>query len=55
MSRADDVVEACADALLTAAAAALPEPVTPDEAAARAWQSILLILERTAREGGKPR
>lgn len=53
MARADDVVEACADALLTAAAAALPEPVYPAAAVVRAHEALMVVLQKTVREGAR--
>lgn len=53
--RADDAVEACADALLCAAAASLPEGTELDDVITRAMEAIGVVLERTYVEGPKPR
>lgn len=54
MSRADDVVEACAEALLSAAAATLPESAPRLIVAGAAHEALLRIAERTGRKGAKP-
>lgn len=52
----DDVVEACADALLSAAAASLGgERVEVHAVVERAQEAIMRVVERTLREGPKPR
>lgn len=55
----DDVVEACADALLTACGATLVwqhgEPPNVDDVMIRACVALDRIVERTKREGARPR
>jgi hypothetical protein len=54
--RMSDVVEACADALLCAAAASLGgEQVDVHDVMARAQDALLRVLDRTMREGPRPR
>jgi len=54
---ADDVAEACADALLTACAHGLePDgPVTIEASRAAAIRTLDVVIERSLREGPKPR
>jgi mannose/cellobiose epimerase-like protein (N-acyl-D-glucosamine 2-epimerase family) len=53
-----DVAEACADALLSACALLVMlrgEEATPDEARDLAITTLDVVLDRSAREGAKPR